>query len=340
MDKQEKLPEHSAREMELLQRIAVRENLLSEIVKLLKLNNDIFSIFSEITELIRAVRLQTVEIIEGIQVWIENQMSFKSFLYHGGNYLTKISNDLSFLDARKELKEYYGFDFSFNPLMHRGGNLLQEISKYFKSSHHAKHQRHNQELIRREFEAGNTSAQITTDLLADIGMLSLSSPAKKSTDDNGYIDGIPVKRIRAAERVVVNEFKRLKDERRRTKTKVVHSSGYGGGTLAKIEEGSANLGEEKKNLSLPSIKSRQDSSCRDSDEMNEHKERSLAASSSIDPIPSQTSVSKATPATTSISNSIGLREVIRERAIARKNKLRKEETASIVRYYYSSLDVR
>ena len=79
-------------EVEILQKIIVRENLLLELETLL--NNqismgDIHSCVTEVVELVKAIRFQTVDIIEDIEQWQLLQPSKRAFLYRGMNYLIK-----------------------------------------------------------------------------------------------------------------------------------------------------------------------------------------------------------------------------------------------------------
>jgi hypothetical protein len=108
----------SMAEVEILQKVIVRENLLDELRKLVDNQNDIESVYSEVSELIKAVRFQTVEVIGDIEVWTHTQKVQRPFLYRGENYLTKAYYDVAFLDAFPILAELFGFSFSDNPLMY------------------------------------------------------------------------------------------------------------------------------------------------------------------------------------------------------------------------------
>lgn len=110
----------STTEVEILQMIIIRENLLEELRKLLKYQSDIDSAFSEIKELINAIRNQTIEIIEIIDTWKKEKQFPRPFLYRGENYLLRMMSDLSFLDDYEELGNYYGFYFAGNPLIFPG----------------------------------------------------------------------------------------------------------------------------------------------------------------------------------------------------------------------------
>ena len=115
-------------EVEILQKIAVRENLIIELKKLLDLQNDLYSILAEAIELIKAIRFQTIDIIEIIRSWSTKQVALNSFLYQGVNYIVKLSNDLTFLDDVKGLRDVLGFRFHMNPLAYKGGGITDSSS--------------------------------------------------------------------------------------------------------------------------------------------------------------------------------------------------------------------
>jgi len=123
----------NAQELEILQKIVVRENFLNELNKLLNTHNGIFSVIGEICELIKAIRFQTVDIIEDIEAWQIIQVAKRPFLFRGINYLTKISSDLTYLDNYEELTQYFNFKFTGNPLAYREDLLSirsQNSTKY------------------------------------------------------------------------------------------------------------------------------------------------------------------------------------------------------------------
>lgn len=121
-------------EVEILQKIIVRERLLSELTKLVKSSNSdkISSLLNEIIELIKALRYETLEIVEDIATWYSFQKSpnttaqtyIRPFLYKGMNYLVKISSDLDFLDQYEEIVEKVCFEFKLNPFAYRGGGNI------------------------------------------------------------------------------------------------------------------------------------------------------------------------------------------------------------------------
>jgi hypothetical protein len=116
---------NSAMEIEIIQKIVVRENMLLDLHKLVENNSDVTACMSEVTELIKAVRWQTVEIIEDIRHWRSSLMSPMPFLFRGVNYLLKVATDFDFLDSYDEIIERYCFEFRYNPLAYRQGGDSQ-----------------------------------------------------------------------------------------------------------------------------------------------------------------------------------------------------------------------
>lgn len=120
--------QESLTEVEILQKIIVRENLITELQKLLRFQTDLDSILSEAAELVKAIRFQTLDIIEEISIWRSNMKAPRQFYYRGRNYITKIMSDTAFLDEYDDLGDHFGFYFSGNPLMYEGvtqqGRLL------------------------------------------------------------------------------------------------------------------------------------------------------------------------------------------------------------------------
>lgn len=106
----------TAEEIEILQKVIVRENLLSELNKLLVNHNGIQAILTEVHELVKAIRFQTVDVIEDIESWQIEQPVRRPFLFRGVNYLSKISSDLSYLDNYADVVSSFGFRFKGNPL--------------------------------------------------------------------------------------------------------------------------------------------------------------------------------------------------------------------------------
>ena len=106
----------TAEEIDIIQKIIVRENLLSELNRLLDNHNGIHGVVGEVHELVKAIRFQTVDIVEDIEAWQMMQMTRRPFLYRGDNYLTKISQDMAHLDNYSDIAESFAFKFTGNPL--------------------------------------------------------------------------------------------------------------------------------------------------------------------------------------------------------------------------------
>ena len=124
----EAIREESLTEVEILQKIIVRENLLSELQKLLQFQVDLDGILSEVDELIRAIRYQTLEVIEEIALWKSESKAPRQFYYRGQNYLLKLLTDTSFLDEYDDLGDHYGFYFTGNPLFYDG--IVQQKNEF------------------------------------------------------------------------------------------------------------------------------------------------------------------------------------------------------------------
>ena len=115
------MEKESVAEVDILQSIIIRENLIKELESLLKFQSDIDSVLNEAVEIVKAVRFQTLDIVELIFAWKSKQKAqTRQFFYRGQNYLLKMMEDTSFLDNYDELGEYFGFYFSGNPLMYSG----------------------------------------------------------------------------------------------------------------------------------------------------------------------------------------------------------------------------
>ena len=176
----EALPENSKQEamaeVEILQKIIVREGLLGELRKLVKSQNDVSNCLGEVIELVKALRYQTLDAIEDIHAWQDVQSVPRPFMFKGLNYLVKIKGDLDFLDLYDEITERFCFEFKSNPLAYRdGGNLIIGYN-FDRSDLHA---------------ANNLKNGITQKV----------------------VDGIDIMRLRNAEKIIQNEFNRLSKER-------------------------------------------------------------------------------------------------------------------------------
>lgn len=163
-------------EIEILQKIVVRENLLAELQKLLKTQNDVSACLGEVVELVKAMRFQTLDIIEDIQVWQQSQPKSIGFQYKGFNYLVKIKGDLDFLDQYEEIIEKFCFEFRSNPLAYRGGGNV--ITGY---GYDQRKKPYSQGLLRSYY----------------------------SETDDEFLDGLEVSRLLAAEKVIQAEYNRI-----------------------------------------------------------------------------------------------------------------------------------
>lgn len=170
----------SLAEVEILQKIIVRENLLNELGKLLKNQTDIYSCLGEVVELVKALRFQTVDIIEDIEAWQCVQHQPRAFLYRGANYAIKILHDLDFLDSYEEVVERFCFEFTGNPLGYRGGGDLLSLPSSFKRTN-----------------ANTTKGKASSYL----------------TSEKGSIDGVEVIRLHNAEKFIQKEIDRVEQEK-------------------------------------------------------------------------------------------------------------------------------
>lgn len=194
----------SVPEVDILQSIIIRENLIKELEGLLKFQSDIDSVLNEAAELVKAIRYQTLDLVEVIYAWKTKQKAqTRQFFYRGQNYLLKMMEDTAFLDNYDELGELFGFYFTGNPLMYSGvpenemPSLLNENGE-------------NQQ--------------------------SLFKPS--AVDRNAVlIDGLSESRIRAAENIVFREHAMINDGGKGGQ----HQGG--GGNLYGNQQGSLAIGE-------------------------------------------------------------------------------------------------
>lgn len=169
-------------EIEILQKIVVRENLLVELHKLVKSQNDVSVCLNEVVELVKALRFQTLDIIEDINAWQQTQPKVRAFEYKGFNYLVKIKCDLDFLDLYEEIVEKFCFEFNSNPLAYRGG--------------------------------GNVITGYTTDPRQKTYSQGLLQSYYSKSED-ALLDGLDVTRLHNAEKIIQNEFQRIGREKSR-----------------------------------------------------------------------------------------------------------------------------
>ena len=181
-------------EIEILQRIVIRENLLIELKTLIKNQTDLAIVMNEIIELIRAIRYQTVDIIEDIAMWLKSlQPNVRSFMYRGINYLIKIINDLDYLDQYDEIIEKFCFEFSYNPLAFRGGGELLTLKMF-------------------ALERSNNN-------VSNINISSNSNIYSSYITDGGSVDGLETVRLRNCEKVISLEIERVEFEKKSMKHK-------------------------------------------------------------------------------------------------------------------------
>jgi hypothetical protein len=167
-------------EIEILQKIVVRENLLAELQKLLRSQNDVSACLAEVVELVKAMRFQTLDIVEDIHAWQQSLARPQPFQYKGFNYLVKIKADLDFLDLYEEVVEKFCFEFRSNPLAYRGGGNV--ISGY---GYDTKKKLYSQGLLQSYY----------------------------SEADGDFLDGLEVSRLLSAEKVIQSEFNRIAKEK-------------------------------------------------------------------------------------------------------------------------------
>lgn len=167
----------SPAEVEILQKVIVRERLLGELTRLVRSGSDMLSVMGEVVELIKAIRFETVDIVEDISNWQAFQPTPRPFLYKGMNYLIKISCDFDFLDNYDEVVEKFCFEFKSNPFAYKGGgNVITGAGP--KNS-----DRYLQGLLNSYYEGGHIN-----------------------------IDGVEVVRLHNAEKIIQGEFNRLAEQ--------------------------------------------------------------------------------------------------------------------------------
>ena len=127
-------PHLSITEVDILERIVVRENILIEIRKEVERINEEctrgkdgesdIAQFSSVMTLLDTLRYCTVDVIESISAWKSLQTKQGAYLFRGKCYISKIASDLDFLDSYDKFVEYCGFEFSTNPFGYAGGGAL------------------------------------------------------------------------------------------------------------------------------------------------------------------------------------------------------------------------
>lgn len=167
-------------ESTILQKIIIREKLLTELQTLLKTQNDVSSCLSEVVELVKAIRFQTLDVVEGIRSWQQMLPAVQGFDYKGYNYLVKMKCDLDFLDLYEEVVEKFCFEFTSNPLAYRGGGNV--ITGYGVE------------------QRGKSYGQ---------GLLHNCY----TSSDEEFLNGLSVQRLLSAEKIIQDEFVRLRREK-------------------------------------------------------------------------------------------------------------------------------
>jgi hypothetical protein len=167
----------AAVEIEILQKIVIRENFLNELRKLIENQNDILSCLNEVVEIVKALRFQTVDIVEGIHNWLKHRLNPVPFLYRGMNYLLKIANDLDYLDQYDDIIEKFCFEFKNNPMCYRGGG---DIIRGFPQDFNQHFQR----------PPPSMAGYFHNDM---------------------FLDGVEMFRLRNAEKIIQDEFNRVSD---------------------------------------------------------------------------------------------------------------------------------
>lgn len=133
-------PHASINDVDILERIVLRENLLGEIAASVK-RSEGDDDYGDLIPLFARLRHTTVDIIESIRCWRCSGATdrcpdvSRAFLFRGVNYISKISSDLDYLDSYEGLVRYMGFSFLGNPLIYAGGGIYgkdcNDISAYF-----------------------------------------------------------------------------------------------------------------------------------------------------------------------------------------------------------------
>lgn len=192
----------SIAEVEILQKIVVRENLLAELHKLLRIQSDVSACINEVVELVKAIRFQTLDVIEEINLWQVQQPSSTSarpFQFKGFNYLVKIKCDMDFLDLYDDIVQRFCFEFKSNPLAYRGGGNI--ITGY--------------EFDKKVYKEGLLHSYYTS-------------------KDDEFLDGLPLERLHNAEKVIQNEFNRLSKEKNSSSNN--NSNSNGGQSTGKADD--------------------------------------------------------------------------------------------------------
>eukprot|EP01040_Poterioochromonas_malhamensis_P003722 gene3724-3977_t len=181
-------------EVEILQKIIVRERLLSELQRLLRSGSDILAIMTEVVELVKALRYETVEIIEDIAQWQEQQPTLRPFLFKGVNYLIKMTNDLDYLDSYDEVVERFCFEFKQNPLAYRGGGhiISDTLTRHLSVASQARSQ-----------------SQMQAQAMQSEYYLQGLLKSYYDGSSKAAVDGIEVVRLHNSEKIIQRELQRI-----------------------------------------------------------------------------------------------------------------------------------
>ena len=186
-------------EVDILRKIVVRENLLIDVKRLITESTDLGNCILEIVELVKAIRFQTLDIVEDISSWIHAQPNKRPFLYRGANYLVKMCSDLDFMDSYDEIIERFCFEFKMNPLAYRGGGNIITGFGIGRGNF-------SEEEGGGSYMVGSSSSSSTSKSSSRLQSI-LNMRSKISTYE-GTSDGIEVSRLQKAERLIQQEFER------------------------------------------------------------------------------------------------------------------------------------
>ena len=188
-------PQMTPLEVDIMRKIVVRENLLVELKRLIDNQTDVGNVILEVVELVKAIRFQTLDVVEDISSWIHAQPNKRPFLYRGANYLVKLCNDLDFMDSHDEIIERFCFELKMNPLAYRGGgNIIVGfgLSVATSSSGHG---------ADASYAVGSNSSKSKLQTI-------LNMRHNVGTYQEGISEGVEIGRLQRAERLIQQEFER------------------------------------------------------------------------------------------------------------------------------------
>jgi hypothetical protein len=183
-------PQMTPLEVDVMRKIVVRENLLVELKRLIDNQTDVGNVVLEVVELVKAIRFQTLDVVEDISSWIHAQPNKRPFLYRGANYLVKLCNDLDFMDSHDEIVERFCFEFKMNPLAYRGGgNIIVGFGASVASLGEASYAVGS--------KASKSKLQTILNMRQSVGAY-----------PEGVSEGVEISRLQRAERLIQQEFER------------------------------------------------------------------------------------------------------------------------------------